>query len=225
MSALSRARFFDARRVPACLAGLAIACLTGCGSLVPKPPEPPALFLLEDSATTSIATPATIRTTNPAAPTLVVGVPRAAPGYETRQIVYVRAPNELESFGLSQWVEPPAAMLAPMLVRALKGTAAFHAVVRVPTSVAGDLRLDTELVRLQQDFTVVPSRVRLTLRATLIDTAMRRVVASREFDAEVVAVHDDPSGGVAAANEAARRVLAAVATFCAGSISKGKSPG
>ena len=71
----------------------------------------------------------------------------------------------------------------------------------------------------------MPSRVRLTLRATLIDTAMRRVVASREFDAEVVAVHDDPSGGVAAANETARRVLAAVATFCAGSISKGKSPG
>lgn len=196
------------------LALLGLSLLTGCGSLLPKPPAQPALFVLDDSAA-----PGGDRREKPrlaaAVSTLVVNEPRAAPGYGTRQIVYVRATNQLEYFAFSQWVEPPALMLAPLLAHAIESTGAFRAVVRAPTSVAGDIRLDTELIRLQQDFSVAPSRVRLTLRVVLIETAQRRVIASREFDEEVASVSEDPAGGVMAANQVARRVAAEVGAFCA----------
>ena len=193
---------------------LVLSSLTGCGSLLPKPQAQPALFVLGDSTLAAAVSPVS-PLLSAAVSTLVVNEPRAAPGYNTREMVYVRAANKLEAFAFSQWVEPPALMLGPLLVHAIERTGAFRAVVRAPTSVAGDVRLDTELIRFQQEFTVMPSRVRLTLRAVLIDTATRRVVASREFDAEAPSPSEDPAGGVAAANEVAHRVLAEVAALCA----------
>lgn len=204
-----------------CLVLLGLGLLAGCGSLLPKPPAQPALFVLDDTAAT-----ASDRPTEPpriaAVSTLVVNEPRAAPGYTTRQIAYVRTPHQLEYFAFSEWVEPPALMLAPLLAHAIERTRAFRAVVRAPTAVAGDLRLETEVVRLQQDFSVAPSRVRLTLRAALIDTATRRVVATREFDADAASASEDPPGGVMAANEVVGRVAAQVGAFCAEWIVRGE---
>ncbi len=192
---------------------LGLGLLAGCGSLLPKPAAQPALFVLDDTAAVAAerhAKPPSTVTVS----TLVVDDPRAAPGYATRQIAYVRATHQLEFFAFNEWVQPPALMLAPMLVHAIERTGAFGAVVRAPTSVAGDMRLEIELIRLHQDFRVAPSRVRLTLRAVLVDTAARRVIASREFDEEAASASDDPSGGVIAANQVARRVADDVAAFC-----------
>ena len=44
-------------------------------------------------------------------------------------------------------------MLGPLLMRTLEDTGSFRAVVHAPTGLPADLRLDTELVRLQQNFT------------------------------------------------------------------------
>jgi cholesterol transport system auxiliary component len=198
------------------LVGLGL--LTGCGSILPKPPAQPALFVLDDTTATRGERPAK---SSPAAAvsTLVVNDPSAAAGYGTRQIAYVRTANQLEYFAYSQWVAPPALMLAPLLARAIERTGAFAAVVRAPTTVAGDFRVETELIRLQQDFSVAPSRVRLTLRAVLIDIATRRVIASREFDDAAVSASEDPAGGVVAANQVAQRVATEVGAFCAQSVS------
>lgn len=197
------------------LALLSLAALTGCTSgLLPKPQVQAALFALDDttpSAARAIAPPRAAAS----APTLVVDAPRAAAGFDTTHIVYVRRAHEIEYFAHSEWVDAPAQMLAPLLVRALEQSGAFRAVLRAPSAAAADLRLDTELIRLQQGFDSTPSRVRLTLRAVLTDVATRRVVAAREFDASVAAPSDDPYGGVAAANLAAKRVLADLAAFCA----------
>jgi cholesterol transport system auxiliary component len=101
------------------------------------------------------------------------------------------------------------------MVRALQDTQAFRAVLLAPTSGGGALRLETELVRLQQDFNAQPSAVRLTLRAVLIDTATRRVIATQVFDATAAASRDDPVAGVAAAQQVTQRVLGELATACA----------
>ena len=84
-----------------------------------------------------------------------------------------------------------------------------------PTAAAGEMRLDTEVVRLQQDFGTTPSQVRFTLRAVLLDSRTRRVIAVREFDASVPAPSDDAPGGGAAANFAVQNVLAELAAFAA----------
>lgn len=195
-------------------AALLPALLGGCArSLLPEPVAPPALFALsgETDLPARTAPAATART-------LIVHLPRAAPGFDTARIAYVRRPYEIEYFAHNQWVDTPSNMLAPKMVRAIEGTGAFHAVLGSPTSAIGQFRLETEIVRLQQDFSTTPSQVRLTLRAVLIDTATRKVVASREFDARVDAPTDDPYGGVIAAQQAALRAVADLASFCADSV-------
>ncbi|MBB3176830.1 ABC-type transport auxiliary lipoprotein family protein [Variovorax sp. Sphag1AA] len=195
-------------------AALLPALLGGCArSLLPEPAASPALFALsgEMDAPAATAPAATSRT-------LIVNLPRAAPGFDTSQIAYVRRPYEIEYFAHNQWVDTPSNMLAPKMVRAIERTGAFHAVLGSPTSAIGLYRLETEIARLQQDFSTTPSHVRLTLHAVLIDTATRKVVASREFDARVNAPTDDPYGGVIAAQQAANQVVTELASFCAASV-------
>ncbi len=157
-------------------------------------------------------------TTTSAAPVLVVGVPRAAPGYDSPRMVYLRRPQEIEAFARHEWVDTPAAMLAPLLVRAVQDGGGFRAVLLAPSSGTGAWRLDTELIRLHQDFSTRPSHVRLSLRAVLVDSATRQVIAWREFDQRVDATSDDAPGGAAAAQAAAGQVLDALAAFCAAQI-------
>lgn len=192
---------------------LALALLLGgcTGSLLPQPAAPPARFTLDGQP--APATPP--RTAAAGAPSLVVAVPRAAPGFDSAHMVYLRRPQELEAFAFHEWVDTPARMLAPLMVRALQASGGFSAVLLAPTAASSTWRLETELIRLQHDFTRAPSQVRLTLRAVLVNTADRQVVAWREFDESVPAATDDPAGGAAAAHQAAQRVLAALAAFCA----------
>jgi cholesterol transport system auxiliary component len=104
-------------------------------------------------------------------------------------------------------------MLGPLLVASIERMGCFKAVVMTPGSAAGELRLDTEIVRLQQDFQVQPSRVHFTLRAYLVDEKTRRVLAWREFDGETAATSDDPYAGVVAANRVVQTVLQEVSQF------------
>lgn len=199
-------------------AAMALCCaLSGCAtSLLPTPAAPPALFTLSGGADAPEAPRTAAAVPARANATLVVNLPRATAGFDTTRIAYARRPLQIEYFAQSEWVDTPSNMLAPMMVRAIERTGAFHAVLGAPTSAAGNLRLESELVRLQQDFSDTPSRVRLTLRAALVDVATRRVVASREFDASAPASTDDSYGGVAAAQQAAGQVMNSLALFCAG---------
>ena len=137
------------------------------------------------------------------------------PANDSAYIVYVQRAHEIEHFALNQWVDTPSHMLAPLIVRAIERSGGFEAVLRAPTAATGRLRLDTELVRLQQDFSVAPSQVRLTLRAVLVDVATRSVVGRREFDTRVATISDDPYGRVSAAQAATQQVLTELAAFCA----------
>ena len=150
-----------------------------------------------------------------ATPTLVVSAPQAAAGFDSQRIIYVRQPHKLEYFAHSEWTDTPARMLSPLLVAAVANSGAFRAVVQAPSSASGDLRLDSEVLQLQQEFESRPSRVRFVLRATLVEDASRRVIATRDFEAVASAPSEDPYGGVVAANQAVRSVLAKVAAFCA----------
>nr|WP_316641062.1 ABC-type transport auxiliary lipoprotein family protein [uncultured Roseateles sp.] len=193
-------------------AGLALsglALLAGCGSLLPKPAVPPTLYALDDVTVVAASHAAASDST------LIISTPRAAAGFDTRHIVYQRQPHQLDYFAQSQWADTPAQMLAPLLLRTLERGGVFRAVLAAPAAAQGDYRLDTELIRLQQDFATAPSRVRLTLRAVLVNTATRRAVAAREFDVSLPAPSDDAYGGVLAANQAAQQLLGELAAFCA----------
>lgn len=196
-------------------AGLVLTLAGACGALRPTATPAPSFYSLDSARTEPRAAVRTAVASSVAAPTLIVNPPRAASGFDSQHIIYVRDAHKLEYFAHSEWVDTPARMLAPLIVAAVENGGAFHAVVLMPNAAAGDLRLDTEIVRLQQDFVGRPSVVRFTLRAYLMDNLTRRVLAWREFDESVAAASDDPYGGVVAANRAVQSVLEQLAGFCA----------
>ena len=191
------------------IAGFAAAALlAACTALQPPQVDHMSTYVLE--AMPAAAAPRPQRDL-----VLEVSAPRARPGFDTPQMAYTQRANALEYFAKSRWADTPAHMLAPLVAQALDQSGGFRAVVQAPSLAAANLRLDTELVRLQQDFGAKPSRIQLTVRAQLIDVDARRVLASAEFDETEAAPSDDPYGGVIAANRALGRLLERLARFCA----------
>lgn len=195
-------------------AGKAITILTalallmaGCAALQPPRMESPALYLLDAQPAASAQRPQRNLV-------LAVDPPSARPGFDTPQIAYVRQAHKLDYYVKNRWADAPSRMLAPLLVQALEQSGSFRAVLRTTNPIPADLRLDTELISLQQDFTTQPSRVELRLRAQLYDLKSRQVLAVREFDAAENAASEDAYGGVIAANRALARVLGQLTDFC-----------
>ncbi|MFO1284437.1 MAG: ABC-type transport auxiliary lipoprotein family protein [Burkholderiales bacterium] len=194
--------------VPAIVA--AALFIAGCGGLAAPVADAPSMRVLDVRPAAGGAAVA------PSARTQVIEVStvRASPGYDSAAIVYVERPHALERFATHRWVDPPAAMIGPLVVRALDESGAFKAVVHGPAGVSADLRLDIELTRLQQSFVDRPSRVELTLRLQLVELAARRIVATRTVDVAAPAAADNPDGGVAAANAALADALGRIVEFC-----------
>ncbi len=192
---------------------LCFMLVSGCEALnTVGAPSAPVIYSLDYARRAAPAAPHALPM---AAPTLLVSPPRAAASLNSPHIIYVREPHKLEYFALSEWIDTPARMLAPLIVAAVENSGAFHAVVHVPSSAGGELRLDTEILHLQQEFDVKPSRVRFVLRANLIEDTTRRVIATRRFEAVATAHSEDTYGGVLAANQAVQTVLEELAIFCA----------
>ena len=189
-----------------------VTLASGCGLLQPATTPQPALYSLDSPSRTAVPVVPMVRT---AVSILIVNPPHAAAGFDSSRIIYTREPHKLEYFAHSEWVDPPARMLAPLVVAAIENTGAFRAVIPTPSAATGNLRLDTEIIRLQHEFGTTPSRVHFTLRAYIVDHATRRVLAQREFDAAVPAPSEDPYGGVVAANRAVQIVLEDLSVFCA----------
>lgn len=185
----------------------------GCGGLLPKPTPPADVYALEDLPAPAV--PEVTRGPPPATPrpTLVVALPVADPGSDSAHMVYLESPGRPAHFAHSDWVDAPARLLLPLIVRRLGADPAFRAVIAAPSAAAADLRLETELVRLQQEFAAGPSRVRLTLRAYLVRETTREVVATQSFEALVAADSESPAGGARAAGRAVGLVLGQLAAF------------
>jgi len=190
-------------------ATLSLALLGACGSLLPPTTAPPRFYSLDQARLAAAPAPLPQQ-----APTLIVNPPHAASGFDSQRIIYVRQPHLLEYYALSEWVDTPARMLAPLIVAAVENTGAFRAVVLTPSAATGDLRLHTEIIRLQHDLSSQPGRVRFTLRAYLVDNTTRQVLASREFTETVTATSESPYAGVVAANLAVHGGLEKLALFC-----------
>jgi len=185
--------------------------LAGCGQPLLTQPAAPAALVLD-------ATPNVRPAARNSGLTLLVSPPQAQAGFDTRRIVYTRTPLTLEHYTRSEWADAPARMLGPLAVRALESSGAFRAVIAGPAPVPVDLRLDLELVRLQQEFSGAASQVRLELRAKLFDVRAGRVLATRLFSEAADAPSADALGGARAASTATGAALEALAAFVAAAL-------
>jgi len=189
---------------PLALFALALA---GCALLASPGAAPPSLFTLAPWPESALPR-------DLAAQSIEIAPPGARPGFDGSRMAYVTRPYEIQFFARHQWVEPPARMLAPLLSEALERDGRFQP-AQSGESVAPALRLESEIVALQQEFSAHPSQVRFTLRARLLDGLERRVLATAVFEAVEPSPSEDPYGGVIAANRAVARVLDEVAKWCA----------
>jgi cholesterol transport system auxiliary component len=202
------------RSLAGCSAAALLFGTVGCAGLLPKPPLAPAYYMLDDAPkaeASALRDPATPRV---ARPTLAVNRPHAASGYDSAGIVYTREAHRLDTYANSVWVDTPAHMLMPMMVAAIESAGVFPAVVQSPSAARADMELDTEILRLQHDFSSQPSRVRFTLRASLVDSVTRRVLAGEQFESVADSPSEDARGGVLAAHAAVRNVLTRLAALC-----------
>lgn len=213
MNSSKRWRLPIARWRNALLVCAMLPIVAGCANLKPPEAESVSLYMLD--ARSAQQAPSQRHDT-----VLAVSATRALAGFDTPRMAYATQPFELDYFAKSRWADAPARMLSPLIVRALDERGDFHAVVHNPAVVAADLRLDTELVRLQHEFLEKPSRVRITLRAQLVDVNARRVIAGREFEEVEPAAADNAYAGVAAANRALERMLSRLAEFCASAVTQ-----
>lgn len=192
---------------------LAAALLGGCSALQPSNKTPPRFYTLGSAPGALVQSAPPLVPSNAAAPTLLVLAPGAAAGFDSQRIIYIRQDQRIEYFAHNEWVDTPSRMLQGLLVEAMARSGVFSAVSPASGAAGGNIRLDTEIVRLQHEFQTQPSQVRFTLRATLVEDRSRRVLAWREFDTVVPATSDDPYGGVTAASAAVQATLEQLAMF------------
>ncbi len=191
----------DKRALVALAFGL--AALSACALPGAQRGEPAATYLLEWPEDWP-GTPA--RAKHPCV-TLIVAVPRSAPGFGTPAMAYVRQRYRLDYFAMHRWIDTPAQMLQPLFVRALTRSGLFRDVVSAPSPVAGDLELHSEVLHLQQVFSGDASEVQFALRVELFDLAQRRLLADHTLSATQPAASNTPYGGVVAANRAVAELL------------------
>jgi cholesterol transport system auxiliary component len=146
-------------------------------------------------------------------PVLLVSQPQAEPGFETQRMVYVKRPYELEYYSVNQWVDTPVRMFTPLMVQALNQNDAWRAVIPLSSSLRGDYRLDTHGFLLQQEFLQQPSRVRVMVRAQLIDLKESTILSTRVFEVMENTTSENPYGGVQAANRAVAALLDQMASW------------
>ncbi len=180
---------------------LCLATLVGC-SLPQDRSEPPQSYLLDGGN----FSPPTARRSN--GKTLLVTVPKAAPGFDSNRIAYTKEPLKLDYYSNNIWSDTPAKMLLPVLVRAFEGTGAFKAVVSPPAPTMADLRVDVDVMRLQQEFVASqPSRVRLMTRIKVLNMKSGHVLATQVFEAIEPTPTEDAYGAAQAANRALQKLL------------------
>ena len=180
--------------------------LTACSLFQPVKVEPMSTYILKNVTQSSVSEKRTNQT-------LLVAAPTSAPGYDNANMAYVDKTYQLKYFTKNRWVDYPARMLKPLIVQALENTHHFQAVVMLPYPGETDLRLDTTLLSLYQDFTKQPTQERLVVRVQLINLKTREAIATREFDLHCNAPQATPYGGVVAANHLTGQLLHQIAAF------------
>ncbi len=143
--------------------------------------------------------------------TLLVSLPNAVAGLDTIQQLYAYNNNDLRAYNKTQWIDTPSKMLLPLLVQRLESTGQFSAVLSANSTAIGELRLESDLLKFHQDFSVKPSQWRIALRVQLLDVLQRQVLKTHIFEVSAPAPTDNSEGGVTAANQAVEQLLTQIA--------------
>jgi cholesterol transport system auxiliary component len=144
---------------------------------------------------------------------LLITQPKAQAGFDTARMAYLLRPYEVNYYAVNQWADTPARLLHRIVVENLDKTGQWSAVLQGASSVRAQYRLDCDNLVLEQQFFSRPSRVRLALRAHIIDLKTSAILATQYFELFETAPSEDAYGGVQAANHASAKLLIELAAW------------
>lgn len=155
--------------------------------------------------------------------TLLVMNTVVQPEYQGEQMYYMQKLHQLEAYSQNMWAAPPADMLQTLLAQKLHQAHYFAHVTTPPFS--GNYRyvLRTHLLILRQEFFKPVSRVRLAMRAEIIDKKRGCLLSSRTFQVIEKARGNNPYSGAAAANRAASKLSGRISWFTRQVVKRDKS--
>jgi len=199
------------------LAGLVVmACLlTACSPFGQSQKKVKKTYLLQGQPGHS--TPAPVSNQKPCV-TLRVSPPGTAPGFRSASMAYVTEPPRLDYFAYHEWAGTPASMIGSLIESRLEAEGTVGAVVSGSTDIYAEVRLDSEVLQLAQEFEAGSSSLLLAIRVRLIDVPHRSLLASRTFSYVEPAAGENPVAGVEAANRAVQDFLDDLAGFLQQSI-------
>lgn len=202
--------------VTAAVGGLA----TGCSVLPATPavtlytPQP---ALPEAAANPQTASPQTPSPQTPAmAPApkvawrLAVSRPHSSGPLQSTRILVMARPGEFEVYKQSQWVDPPPAMLATLILQSMERSNRILGLDRSSSGLDADYELAGELRDFEVDMRNGSAYAVIRLQARLVARAENRIIAARLFEAEAPAASPKANDAVKAFDPALGTLLAAV---------------
>ncbi|MFZ6690811.1 ABC-type transport auxiliary lipoprotein family protein [Undibacterium sp. SXout20W] len=182
--------------------------LLGCTVLQPVSPPELTTYTLEAPLTRlNVRLPGSDKS-------ILLGNIRADAELGSKHILYRKKAFQIDVYQQSQWQQSPALMLFPVVTRALEHSGLFELVLKTPTPIIADYRLDLNITSLQQEFTSHPSQVRFGLHAYLSENKTSVILGAKEFEAVVASPSEDAYGAVIASNIAVAQVLQQLTEFC-----------
>ncbi len=157
---------------------------------------------------------------HPRLPTIYVSVPEATAGLETEQMWYMKAPYESRAFVHNSWSNTPAEMLYPLIVQSLNDTHAFRVVSVGSHAESFQYRINTDILKLIQNFLVTPSQMQVPISAIITDPADGKPIASKFFRYQVPCRANSPYGGAVAANQIMARFTSELSQFAVTTITQ-----
>lgn len=192
-------------------AGIALAAgfgigTGGCASLLTDPPKP--LYQLTPKSTFPVGLPRIEGQ-------LLIDVPLAPSGLDTRRIALTHSPVSLDYFADGEWTDSAPRLVQTALLESFENSHTVTALDRETIGLSGDFVLKSELRHFEAvyDSPNGPPQVWVVLNVRLVKMPERRIIAERSFEARDPAAANNLSGIVSAFDEALGKVMKETVTW------------
>lgn len=144
---------------------------------------------------------------------MMVLSPIANPGYERRNITYMKTPFQIQHYGRHQWIASPSEMVRSVLANTLRKSKRFFTVIEQPQHAMTNFRLASRIMKFQQELFANTPRVRVVLQVDLINNQDSKVVASKLFEVVQEVETNAPYDAVVAINASMAELAQYVGEF------------
>jgi cholesterol transport system auxiliary component len=196
---------------PLIRAGLVCIGLSGCAVAGIGSNTPPATYNLTAPAMAGIQFPHwPIQ--------LTILRPTAMNALDTNRIVVMAPGGRLSYFEEAAWSDRLTSLLQARIVEAMQDSKAFLAVLTMQDRIDGDYALAVEIRAFQVEVGKGQSTAMVTLFAKIVQERRGRVIATKEFSAQVPAGKDTPESGVVALQTGFEQAMKDMARWTASSV-------